>query len=99
MSELAENLAKGLVHDLRAIRDGTVSPSFKIGAVDTAARFAFPRSRLRLKLPLMNLDLFGRDEHLGLLMESYRAVQKSGDSEVCIVAGHSGAGKTSLIRQ
>src|SRR5947207_15776736 len=31
-------------------------------------------------------------------MESFRSVQLSGNSEVCIVSGYSGAGKTSLVR-
>ena len=36
---------------------------------------------------------------MALLAESYRSVQISSNSEVCIVAGHSGAGKTSLVQE
>jgi predicted ATPase len=32
-------------------------------------------------------------------MESYRAVQLTGGSEVCIVSGYGGAGKTRLVRE
>ena len=31
-------------------------------------------------------------------MESFRSVQISGNSEVCVVNGYSGVGKTSLVR-
>jgi predicted ATPase len=41
--------------------------------------------------------LYGRDQQLDLLMESFRSVQLSGNSEVCIVNGYSGVGKTSLV--
>jgi predicted ATPase len=41
--------------------------------------------------------MFGRDEQLHLLMESFRAVQLTGISEVCVVSGHAGAGKTHLV--
>lgn len=40
------SLEKGLIHDLRAIGNGTAAsdPAFTIGEVDQAARFTFPRS-------------------------------------------------------
>ena len=40
------SLEKGLIHDLRAIGNGTAAsdPTFAIGEVDQAARFTFPRS-------------------------------------------------------
>lgn len=41
--------AKGLIHDLRSIADGTAAsdPNFSIGAVDRAATFNFPASTIR----------------------------------------------------
>lgn len=43
--------------------------------------------------------MYGRDQQLHLLMESFRAVQLTGSSEVCIVSGYGGAGKTYLVRK
>jgi predicted ATPase len=54
-------------------------------------------------IPLSPSDLpvalYGRDQHMQLLMDSFRAVQLSGNSEVCVVSGYSGAGKTFLVRE
>jgi predicted ATPase len=43
--------------------------------------------------------MYGRENDLRLLMEVFREVQLTGNSEVCIVSGFSGAGKTSLVRE
>jgi hypothetical protein len=43
--------------------------------------------------------MYGRESDLRLLMEVFREVELTGNSEVCIVSGFSGAGKTSLVRE
>jgi predicted ATPase len=42
--------------------------------------------------------MYGRDENLHLLIESFHSVQLTGNSEVCVVSGYAGAGKTCLVR-
>jgi predicted ATPase len=43
--------------------------------------------------------MYGRENDLRLMMEVFREVQLTGNSEVCIVSGFSGAGKTCLVRE
>lgn len=43
--------------------------------------------------------MYGREQQLRLLIESFQNVQLSGSSKVCIVSGHSGSGKTFLVRK
>lgn len=42
--------------------------------------------------------MYGREDQLNLLIQSFHEVQLTGKSEVCIVSGFSGAGKTCLVR-
>ena len=43
--------------------------------------------------------MYGRDQQLQLLMDSFQAVQLTAISEVCIVSGYGGAGKTFLVNE
>jgi len=43
--------------------------------------------------------LYGRDQQLKQIMDSFHAMQSSGNSGVCIVTGYSGSGKTYLVRE
>jgi predicted ATPase len=41
--------------------------------------------------------LFGRDQELSMLLDSYQEISKSNSSKVVVVHGASGSGKTSLV--
>lgn len=60
--------------------------TFKLGLLDIPERFAIPRR------------LYGRDNELGKLGESFELVA-SGGKRLTLVAGHAGIGKTSLVDQ
>ena len=49
-------------------------------------------------MPLIS-GLYGRSEPLHSLMDAFQVVQTSGNSGVCVVSGHPGAGKTYLVRE
>ena len=53
---MANISAKGLIHDLQSIGDGTAAsdPKFVIGALDRAAKFNFPARTIR-ELPRCNI--------------------------------------------
>jgi len=60
---------------------------FAIGAIDESANFRLPPAS----------TLFGREESVRSLRESYERVKSSNKPGVVIVKGHSGIGKTSLV--
>ncbi|KAK4703939.1 hypothetical protein P7C70_g2274, partial [Phenoliferia sp. Uapishka_3] len=92
--------SQGLIVDLETIaalvRTKSRGPShlgpvddaaFVVGSVDEAAHFRLPPST----------KLFGRDESVEQLFACYRRVETLHTSEVVIVKGLSGIGKTSLV--
>ena len=94
--------AKGLIYDLEQIasRDYFTLASLKIGEIDETARFRFPKRTFAFNSFSNNfLGLYGRDEYLHVLMDTFRTTQLSGISAVCCVSGYAGAGKTYLIRE
>lgn len=60
---------------------------------------AFPNVLLTLIFSNTFLGLYGRDEYLHLLMDTFQTTQLSGTSAICCVSGYAGAGKTYLIRE
>lgn len=65
----------------------TPQNEFSIGAVDESANFKLPPSS----------RLFGREDSVKKLRESFERVKKSNKPAVVIIKGHSGIGKTSLV--
>ena len=66
-------------------RKGKIS-EFPPGRKDTPAVFQLPR------------NLFGREKELGLLRNSYRAVE-NGKAGIVLISGFAGCGKTALVEQ
>ncbi|GAA5903955.1 uncharacterized protein JCM6883_002039 [Sporobolomyces salmoneus] len=60
---------------------------FAIGAIDESANFKLPPAS----------RLFGREDSVRKLRESYDRVKKNNKPSVVVVKGHSGIGKTSLV--
>ncbi|GAA5947465.1 hypothetical protein JCM3765_001690 [Sporobolomyces pararoseus] len=63
------------------------SSDFAIGAIDDSANFKLPPSS----------KLFGREESVRKLRDSFERVKRSNKPAVVVVKGHSGIGKTSLV--
>lgn len=93
MAKSAENRyqsALGLKHDLETclyqLKDtGTVEP-FEIGQRDVSDRFIIPDK------------LYGREAEIKVLLEAFDRVA-NGNSEVMLVAGFSGIGKTAVVNE
>ncbi|GAA6026797.1 hypothetical protein JCM8097_005869 [Rhodosporidiobolus ruineniae] len=60
---------------------------FVVGSIDEAAYFRLPPAS----------QLFGRDDSVAKLRESFEKVKSSNKPSLAVVKGHSGIGKTSLI--
>ena len=82
--------AEGLAADLTRCRDawartGDIEP-FPLGQDDVRSRFVIPQR------------LYGREVEVGRLLEAFDRVA-AGPSELVLVSGYSGIGKTSLIQE
>ncbi len=94
LSKMAEDRyqsARGLAHDLQRCLEqwtsnGTVIP-FPLGELDISDRLQIPQK------------LYGRKWELETLLHSVRRVSRGGQSELFLVSGQSGAGKSSLVRE
>jgi predicted ATPase/class 3 adenylate cyclase/tRNA A-37 threonylcarbamoyl transferase component Bud32 len=80
--------AAGLIADLERCREqllstGVIEP-FELGSNDIFNRFQIPEK------------LYGREEEVALLLETYERVMKGG-IEFMLVAGYSGIGKSALV--
>ncbi|WP_236515904.1 AAA family ATPase [Sandaracinus amylolyticus] len=83
--------AAGLEADLRACArawhaTGRID-SFALGTDDAPVRLAIPD------------QLYGREHELGVLLDAWDRVSATGRSELVLVAGHSGVGKSSLVSE
>lgn len=83
--------ARGLQHDLARCRDewlerGRVDP-FPLGKRDLPDRLRFPQR------------LYGRDTELTQLVGALERVSARGESELVVVSGFSGTGKSTLVHQ
>ena len=83
--------AHGLVADLEEcearLRTGGGGGPFVLGTRDVSERFQVPRR------------LYGREEELESLLRAFRRVSASGTPELVLIAGYSGAGKSSLAAE
>lgn len=89
MNKKAENRyqsASGLLADLETVRDGESLERFEPGRSDYAHRFHIPER------------LYGRDEEVRELMTAF-ARASQGRAEMVLVGGHSGVGKSALIKE
>lgn len=81
--------AHGILHDLglceRALA-GELAPGFEPGAHDASDRFAVPQR------------LYGRQREVAAVLETFRRVS-DGRSELLLISGYSGVGKTALIQE
>ncbi len=81
--------AHGILHDLavceRALA-GEPAPGFEPGQKDASDRFAVPQK------------LYGRRREVAAVLETFRRVS-DGRSELLLIAGYSGVGKSALIQE
>ncbi|MDM8548843.1 AAA family ATPase [Desulfobacterales bacterium HSG2] len=93
MSKNAEDRyqsASGLIRDIqfcleKMTPEGVIHP-FEIGSKDFSERFQISQK------------LYGRQEQIRMLLDAYENVTR-GASEMVLIAGYSGIGKTSLVRE
>ncbi len=83
--------AAGLAADLRRARemldqDGWIE-NFPLGMADLAASFRVPDK------------LYGREAEVGQILGAFHAVADGGPTRLVAVAGHSGSGKSRLVRE
>ncbi len=80
----------GLLHDLKEIKNqwaaGHSVESFDLGKFDASGIFRVPQR------------LYGRDDEIALVLNIFNEASK-GNPQLVLVAGYSGVGKTSLIRE
>ena len=94
LAKLAEDryqTARGLQHDLdtclTAWREAEAIAPFPLGEHDRSDRFEICEK------------LYGREEELATLIGAFQRVARSGTPELVLVAGYSGIGKSSLVRE
>jgi predicted ATPase/anti-anti-sigma regulatory factor len=91
MAEDRYQSARGLLHDLvrcRAALDGDGPlPDFSLGERDVPEQFQLPST------------LYGRDEEVAALLHAFDDVVAMGRPALALVAGPSGIGKSSLVRE
>ena len=83
--------AAGLLHDLeRCLREwratGELAP-FSLGQEDVSERFQVPQK------------IYGRERELRALLDALHRVTTTGASELVVVSGYSGIGKSSLVHE
>jgi predicted ATPase/GAF domain-containing protein/tRNA A-37 threonylcarbamoyl transferase component Bud32 len=81
----------GLKFDLeksfKLFKEGKLSEQFPLGARDFSEEFRIPQK------------LYGRGEELKQLLESFNKVGLEGTTEVVLIGGYSGVGKSSLVKE
>lgn len=78
--------AAGLLADLETIRQGARSERFEPGRADYSDRFQIPER------------LYGRESEAEQILEAFQRVRQS-RAEMMLVSGHSGVGKSALVRE
>lgn len=91
MPEDRYQTARGLRHDLQRCRDqwqarGAIEP-FALSERDVSGRLCIPQS------------LYGRDQDVSALMRAHDRVARQGTSELLLVLGYSGIGKSALVQE
>jgi predicted ATPase/signal transduction histidine kinase len=82
--------AEGLKADLERCLDGLsrgAREDFPLGLYDVPTRFQLPQ------------QLYGRDAHAAALLQGFERVARSGRSELILVRGYSGIGKSSVVHE
>ncbi len=83
--------ARGVEHDLRRALDSWSAQggveSFLPGGNDASDRLMMPEK------------LYGRDHDIGVLVESLEEVVASGNTQLVLVSGYSGIGKSSVVNE
>ncbi|MFT3765419.1 MAG: AAA family ATPase [Minicystis sp.] len=83
--------AWGIESDLRAVRDRIVAGAslddFVPGEHDLSARFEIPRR------------LYGREREVESLVSAFERVARGGSTEILLLSGYSGIGKSTLIHE
>ncbi|HSI61193.1 MAG TPA: AAA family ATPase, partial [Ideonella sp.] len=94
LSKLAEDRyqsAEGLRHDLLRCQDdwraGGSVETFELGRADLHDRFQLPQK------------LYGREAEVQTLLDAFERVAASGRTEMVLVAGYSGIGKSALVAE
>jgi len=82
--------ASGLLHDLKKLQDlvesNQASSVFKLGRFDYSNRFRIPQK------------LYGREKEISLVQETFNKAAQ-GNSQILVVSGAPGIGKSSLINE
>jgi PAS domain S-box-containing protein len=83
--------AEGLLVDLERClaqweSGGTIGP-FHLAERDRSEKFQVPQK------------LYGREREVSVLMQAYERVVSEGSSELCLVSGYAGIGKTSVVHE
>ncbi|SPA33764.1 putative serine/threonine kinase with signal transduction histidinekinase and gaf sensor [Cupriavidus taiwanensis] len=84
--QTAAGLVRDLQHCRRALSAQGQIAAFELGQRDLSEAWAIPD------------HLYGREQAMATLVEAYERVASTGRSEIVMVSGHSGVGKTSLMR-
>lgn len=84
--QTAAGLAFDLRHCVTALEGGGPIPEFTLGWHDTALHFALPQR------------LYGRETETRLLLEAFDRM-KTGQTELLLVSGYSGIGKSVLVQE
>lgn len=81
----------GLKHDLeksfKLFKEGKLGETFPLGVRDFSEEFRIPQK------------LYGREEELKQLLTAFHKVGNEGTTEVVLIGGYSGVGKSSLVRE
>ncbi|PJZ59107.1 protein kinase domain-containing protein [Leptospira barantonii] len=94
LSKTAEDryqTSEGLKADLETTRDKWLesgdAPAFTLGSKDYSNEFKIPQK------------LYGREEYIESLLGEFKRVTETGRTSVVLIAGYSGVGKSSLVKE
>jgi predicted ATPase/GAF domain-containing protein/serine phosphatase RsbU (regulator of sigma subunit)/tRNA A-37 threonylcarbamoyl transferase component Bud32 len=76
-----------LEKSLKFFKEGKLTENFTLGERDFSEEFRIPQK------------LYGRSEELKQLLASFNKVGQEGTTEVVLIGGYSGVGKSSLVRE
>lgn len=79
--------AYGLYREKRNVAGGTDSIDFPTGEFDLSDNFSIQQK------------LYGRETDIQTLLETFHEIHRTGKSEIILIGGYSGVGKSSLVRE
>ena len=100
ISKTAENryqTAIGLKHDLERCKN-LYDEAIKLNKSFTGIDFELGEKDISDEFTIQQ-KLYGRDADIEKLMKAFEAVSNSGRSEIILIAGYSGVGKSSLVKE